>query len=251
MIEKLLRVSLFVLLLGGCVSTTSDVRQAEPDDADAARQYYQLGARYYRNGSYELARARLELAISFEPRMASAHYTLALTYERLENSRLATQHYKQAVRYEPENYDARNAYAVFLCRQREFAEASIHFEKAVSVPENDNAEIMLTNAGVCMSRKPDYELAEKFFREAIRRKPSYGEALIQMSALKHKTGNDLHARAFLQRYVERNDTSAAVLYLGIQIEEKLGDDRAVAEYREELLRDFPDSAEARHLRDSG
>lgn len=248
--QKLLQGALLLLLLGGCISTSTNVSEAEPDEAEAAEKYYQLGARYYRNGSYDLARDRLQLSLQFEPRMAIAHYTLALTYEQLENTRLANQHYEMAVRYEPKNYDARNAYAVFLCHQRKFDEASEQFEKAVSVVENDTAEVMLTNAGVCMSRKPDYEQAEKFFREAITRKPSYGEALIQMSALKHKTGNDLHARAFLQRYLERSEASPSVLFLGIQIEEKLGDERTAAAYRDQLLRDFPNSPEAQHLRES-
>lgn len=247
---RLLLSTWLMLAISGCVSSTSNVAEFEADDADAAKQYYQLGARYYRNGSYELARDRLKLALEFEPRMAMGHYTLALTYEQLENARLATEHYEAAVRYEPKNYDALNAYAVFLCRQREFDEARRQFEKAVSVVENDTAEVMLTNAGVCMSRKPDFEQAEVFFRKAIQRKPSYGEALIQMSALKHKTGNDLHARAFLQRYLERNDPSAAVLYLGYQIEEKLGDERASGEFVDQLLRDFPDSSEAQHVRES-
>ena len=248
--NQLLVASIFVLLTTGCISTTSDVREFEANDADAAAQYYQLGARYYRNGSYELARERLELALTFDPKMARAHYTLGLTYESLENARLATEHYKLAVRYGPDNYDALNAYAVFLCRQGDYDEAAKQFEKAVKLPENDNAEIMLTNAGVCMSRKPDYERAEKFFREAIRRKPSYGEALIQMSALKHKTGNNLHARAFLQRYLERSEASPAALYLGSQIEENLGDTGASAEFVDQLLQDFPDSAEAQHVRET-
>jgi len=244
-------VLIFAALTGACVSTSDSAPKAEPDKADAARQYYQLGARYYRNGNYELARERLELALSFEPRMAIAHYTLALTYEELENNRLATQHYGQAVKYEPNNFDALNAYAVFLCRQREFDEARKQFEKAIAVFDNDNAEIMLTNAGVCMSRKPDYELAETFFRAAIQRKASYGEALIQLSALKHKTGEDLYARAFLERYLESNDASPSVLFLGMKIEEELGDERASSGYRDRLLQEFPDSPESRHVRDSG
>ena len=47
-------------LLSGCVSTTSGPPRPEADDAEAAEQYYQLGARYYRAGNYELARDRLE-----------------------------------------------------------------------------------------------------------------------------------------------------------------------------------------------
>jgi type IV pilus assembly protein PilF len=70
---------------------------------------------------------------------------------------------------------------------------------------------------------------------------------MQLAALKHKTGNDLHARAFLQRYHERNKTSASTLYLGVQVEEALGDDRASSDYANQLLREFPNSLEARRI----
>ena len=118
---------------------------------------------------------------------------------------------------------------------------------AIAVYNNDNAQVPLTNAGVCMANKPDYDMAEKYFREALEFKSSYGEALIQLSSLKHKTGNDLHARAFLQRYLISNDPTPAALFLGIQIETKLGDDRAATDYSNQLLRDYPDSNEAKFI----
>jgi type IV pilus assembly protein PilF len=238
-----------IFLSAACVSstTTSSGSSGQPDanDADAAQQYYQLGARYFRNGNYEFARDRLERSLEFDPRLAIAHSTLALTYEKLENIRLATQHYEKAVRYEPRNYDVRNAYAVFLCRQGDFADAQEQFDRLAKEPENDNSEISLTNAGVCMVQKPDFDQAEKYFREAIRRKASYSEPLLQMAALKYRTAEYLQARAFLQRYLVANAASAPVLLLGCRIESQLGDDRASTDYLNQLLREAPDSAEAR------
>ena len=52
------------LLLAGCVnSTTTGPKKSEPNEKEAAEKYYQLGARYYRNGNYELAKQRLERAL--------------------------------------------------------------------------------------------------------------------------------------------------------------------------------------------
>lgn len=237
---------LAVLLLASCVQTSTGVAP-ESDDDNAARQYYQLGARYYRNGNYELARERLQRAIDLDPRMAIAHSTLALTYEQLDNVRLATQHYDRAVRYASDSPEVRNTYAVFLCRQERYEEARKQFERAARIPENDDAEVTLTNAGVCMSQKPDYELAEQFLREALTHKAGYGEALIQMAALKYKTEDFLSARAFLQRYLASNRAMPEVLYLAVQIEKALGDDKASSDYATQLLREFPDSAQARRV----
>ncbi len=240
-----------LLLLAGCVSTVTGPLRSEPDTEDAAELNYQLGARYYRSGKYELARDRLLLSIELDPKQAIAHSTLALTYEQLGNPRLAGESYARAVKVAPGNYDVQNAYAVFLCRQNRFDEAARHFDRAVSIPENDNAEIMLTNAGVCMAQKPDIAQAEAFFRRALERRPDYGEALLQMSVLMHQQGEHLRARAFLQRFLSSNVPSASVLYLGVQIEEQLGDDRARSEFVKQILRDFPESPEARRILESG
>ena len=241
---KLLVVTAIISILSGCVSSTTQNRSYDVSD-DAAEQNYQLGAQYFRNGSYDLARDRLQRAIEYDPKMARAHSMLALTYVQLGNTRLAIESFDQAIRYGPNNQDVRNTYAVFLCRQGDFDEARKQFDRAINIRENDNPEVMMSNAGVCMAKKPDLELAEQYFRQAIARRPSYGEALIQLAALKHRTNDNLTARAFMQRYLAVNEATAAVLYLAIQIENQLGMDREATDYMNQLLRDFPDSPEAR------
>jgi type IV pilus assembly protein PilF len=253
MSDKVLAGLASCLLMIGCVTTTTTTGGISPDadEGDAADLNYQLGARYYRNGNYDLARDRLTYAIELNPRNAVAHYTLALTYEKLENLRLATESYERAVRVAPNNFDVLNAYAIFLCNQGEFDDAQKHFDRGIKVEENDTAEVMMTNAGVCMVQKPDQAKAEAYFRQALNRKPDHGEALIQMCVLKFASEDYLGARAFLQRYLSANVPSAAVLYLGVRIEEVLGDKRARTDYSNQILREFPKSPEARRILESG
>ncbi len=240
------------LSLGGCVSsTTTGSIPVESDDGDAAEYNFQLGARYYQNGSYELARDRLERAIELAPRMAKAHMTLGMTYEALENKRLATRAYESAIRIAPRDFDVQNAYAVFLCKQRDFEGAGKYFERASKHPENDNAERTLTNAGLCLVQKPDMAAAENYFRDALDRKPTYGEALLQLCLLKFQQQDYLNARAFLQRFMSSNRTTAGVLYLAAEIEGKLGNDSGRTEFVNQLLREFPESPEARKVLSSG
>lgn len=237
------------LWLSACVSSTTGPARTESTSAEAANNYYQLGARYYRNGNYNFARERLLRAIELNPRHAMAHSTLALTYTQLDNLRLATEHYDRAVRLAPNNFDVRNAFAVFLCGQRDFDGAEEQFRRAVRIPDNDNPEIMLTNAGVCMSQKPDLELAEQYFRDALEARPGYGEALLQLAQLKRSQDDALAARAFLQRYLSANPATSSVLYLSYQVEQELGNDRASGEFAARLLREHPESPEARYLRE--
>jgi type IV pilus assembly protein PilF len=240
-----------LLILAGCVSTTSGPPKLEGDDSNAADLNYQLGARYYHNGDYDLARDRLLLAIELEPNNAISWSTLGLTYEALGNVRLAEEAYGKAVNVAPRDFQIQDNYAVFLCRQGRHDDARKYFDRALSAPTNDYAERTYTNAGVCMMQKPDYDLAEKYLRGALERRPNHAEALLQMSVLFFEKGDNLRARAFLQRYMSNNVPTATVLYHGIQIEEKLGDDAARREYTMQLLKNFPDSAEARSIRQSG
>jgi type IV pilus assembly protein PilF len=102
-----------------------------------------------------------------------------------------------------------------------------------------------------MMQKPDRELAEQYFRQALDRRPGHGEALLQLSLLKFSGEEYLAARAFLQRYLSANVPTASVLYLGVRIEDQLGDDRARTEYSDQILREFPESPEARRILESG
>ncbi|MDH5618844.1 MAG: hypothetical protein OEZ11_09390, partial [Gammaproteobacteria bacterium] len=174
------------VLLSGCISTTTGTAAPEADEAGASELNFQLGARYYQNGKYELARDRLLLAVELDPKMAVAYTTLGMSYEALGNLRLATEAYENAVRVAPRNFDVNNAYAIFLCKQRDYEASSKYFLKAANHPENDNAERTLTNAGLCMAQKPDAVEAERFFRAALEIRPSYGEALLQLCLLKYQ-----------------------------------------------------------------
>lgn len=251
-IELIVPSFILLFIFSGCVSTTTgSITEPVRDDENAAEINYQLGARYYQQGSYELARDRLILATQIDPKMAIAYSTLALTYEALENLRLAKDAYRKAVRADSQNIDVQNTYAVFLCRQKEFSEAAKHFDKAIGHPENDSAQISMTNAGLCMLENDDYVAAEAYFRAALDRKNNYGEALIQLCLMKYREEDYLSARAFLQRFMSSNVSSPSVLYLASKIEDMLGNDRGRSEYEDQLIREHPTSPEARKVLGTG
>lgn len=243
-------VALTTMIVSACVTNESSGYRNDPED-DAADQNYQLGARYYQQGSYELARDRLERALAMDDRLVDAHAVLALTFVQLGNDRLATQSFNRAIRLAPNNPDVRNSYAVYLCQQSRFDEAIVQFERAIGIIENEETYLMMTNAAVCIAKKPDLQIAEQYLRDALTIRPSHGEALIQMAALQHRNDDNLRARAFMERFLSANPTSASVLYLAVQIETKNQDDRAATDYTNQLIREFPESPEARLLLQQG
>ena len=233
--------------LAACISTTTGAPVSNKSNADAASLNFQLGIQYYQNGNYTLARDRLILSTELDPKRPLVWSTLATTQEQLGNLRLAEEAHNKALKTGPRNFNVLNAYAVFLCGQQRYDAAEKQFERSIKAETNDNPELMMTNAGVCLSQKPDYPKAESFFRRALERRPNYGEAMLQMALLKHQTADDLSARAFIQRYLSVNPGTPGPLYLCVLIEDKLGDASARTECATSLLTDFPDSAESQRI----
>ena len=239
-------VAICCFLISACVSTTTGRPEVVADDGDAAELNYTLGVRYFQNGSYELARDRLELAIELDPRLALAHSTLGMVYEAMDIPRLANQHYEESVRVGSRDFNVQNAYAVYLCREKDFEKAARHFDRAIAHPENDNSFVTMTNAGMCFLAD-DTAKAEAYFRGALERRPGYGEALLQLCLMKYAEEDYLSARAFMQRFMSTNATTAGVLYLASRIEDLLGNDRGRTDFEDQLLREFPTSPEARRV----
>ena len=102
-----------------------------------------------------------------------------------------------------------------------------------------------------MAQKPDAAAAESYFRMALEQRPNYGEALLQLCLLKFQQEDYLSARAFLQRFMSSNISTAGVLYLASRIEDMLGNDRGRTQYEDKLIKDYPASPEARKVLGSG
>lgn len=246
------------LVLTACVTERSGVSLPQPAPEEAAKINLEAGAKYLKQGKLQAAQAKLEKAVEQDPKLVAAHTTLALTYEGLEDRPAAERHYKRAVQLAPQDPDALNAYAAFLCRQPERrTEALKYFDQAIAVPQSvkfSNKAVLNANAGVC-AKPLDLARAEDYLRAALRLAPDSAFALLQMADVAQRRGNSLQARAFLSRYLAAAPASPAALWLGIGIEEALGDTQAVARYAERLKRDFPESVETRRLleqeRDAG
>ncbi|MDJ0927789.1 MAG: type IV pilus biogenesis/stability protein PilW [Gammaproteobacteria bacterium] len=248
--QRWIPIVLSAALLTGCVTETSGTKLPEASDEDAAQANLELGIGYLRQGNLPEAQVKLEKAIEQNPRLPEAHTALAIVYEQLGDLEAAERQYRRSISVSPDDPDAIEALGVFLCRRagRE-TEALKEFERALAIPLSvaytDRASLY-ANAGIC-AKRVDLAQAEDYLRLSLRNNPGYSEALLQLADVAHKRGNDLQARAFLERYLGISRASPAVLWLGVQIEEQLGDIDAAAAYAAQLKSEFPESVETRQL----
>lgn len=223
--------------------------EREQSREDAARINVRLGIEYMRNGNLAVAQDKIDKALEQNPRDAGVQMGAGLLYEQLLDPKKAGDHYQRALRLEPDNPQVQNALGAFLCRNGEAEKGEKMFLKAAVNPLYRTPEVAYTNAGVCARQGGYLERAEEHLRRAVAAGAQYPEAFLQMAGVSFERGNNLQARAFLQRYLSVASGGPDVLMLGYQVERALGDQVAADDYARRVQTQFPDSPEARMLAD--
>lgn len=240
------------LALGACAGNPSRDR-TDPDSPEPDRLAQiktDLAIEYMRDGRNEIALRRLREAIDLEPNFAPAHTALGLLYARLRQDDDAERHFRRALRSAPNDAGALNNYGLFLCQRGRTDDAIGMFEQAAANPLYETPEIALSNAGTCLLDTGRAADAEGYLRRALQADARLAPALLQLAQISYDRQDFLPARAFLQRYLEVARHTPRSLWLGIRIERELGDRDALGSYELQLNRNFPDSDEARLLRES-
>ena len=237
---------LVVSLLGAC-ATPSKQPARDSDAQTPAEVNTQLGIEYMRKGMYEASLEKFKKALAQNPRLAIAHASIAVLYEQLGENELADKHYVKAYQLNPNDSLILNNYGQYLCRIGRLEEADQMFTKALQDPLYRSPETILTNAGLCAEKRPDAELAEKYFRQALQKNPIFQPALRQMVRNSFAQQHYLATRAYLQRLQELAPLTAEFLWIGVRTEVELGDRNASSSYAMLLRNGFPESEQAQAL----
>ena len=125
---------------------------------------------------------------------------------------------------EPRNFDVQNAYAVFLCKQKDFEGAKKHPQHWPSIPRTT------TQKSPDERRNLHGGQARPARRGAVLSPGARSQAGLQRRAaadvpVKFRQEDYMNARAFPQRFMSDRSKRRACCILLLQIEEKLGNDR--------------------------
>lgn len=240
------------LFLGSCATTPEDrptrTGMDRTSPVRAAEVNTRLGLGYLEQGEVQLALEKLQYAIRLDAEHVPAHIAIGVIYESLGDDSRAARHLLRASRLAPEDGGTQNIYGTFLCRHGRFAEADRHFQIATRDPFYDTPEVAWTNAGACARRAGEPEKAERYLRNALSISPNYPEALYHMADLSYQQGDAFRARAFLQRFEAAAADEPGSLILGYRVETALSSPGEANRYANRLQQLFPDSPEARELR---
>lgn len=238
----LVAASLLVLSLGS-VARAGEGDLTRKQREEAAQANTQLALAYMREGDLSTARDKLEKALEQYPDTAQTQMAAGFLYDRLGEDKKADAAFQRAMKLSRNDPIVLNNYAAFLCRKGDKKEGEAYFLQAAVNPLYRTPEVAYSNAGRCARADGRPQDAEKYFRKALTYKEDQLDALFQMADLEHELGNDLQARAFLQRYESTAPVSAASLWLAYRIERGLGDYEQAKRAADRLKKDFPTSPE--------
>lgn len=210
-----------------------------------------LGVEYMKREQFDVAVRKLRHAINIDPRNSKAYDVLAVLYEQIGEVEKAGEHFTKAIQLDPENAAAHNNYGNFLCRYAQPVQAEQQFLDAARNPLYETPEVAYTNAGICLLRNGDWVKAEMYLEKALLANKRFPVALYQIANLYYEKNWFREAQAYLKRYLEVAEHTPQTLWLGLRIARALDDKDTEASYAVLLKGKYPDSEEARLLRESG
>ncbi|HEY2035799.1 MAG TPA: type IV pilus biogenesis/stability protein PilW [Steroidobacteraceae bacterium] len=238
--------ALLAVTLAGCAD-----QQKVQQRHDAAVYNTELGIAYMRRDQLAIAQTRLDLALQENPGDPDVRSARGLLFARLGDRKQADREFREALRLAPKNPNFQNNYAVFLCSVGRVDEGVQSFIQVARNPLYLTPELAYDNAGVCLrSARKDVE-ATQMFANALAIRPNFPQALWQIADLDFSHGRYDQARKEIDAFLASDQETPDLLLLAVKVTRAQGDRLDAALYARRLQLDFPDSAAARSLADSG
>ncbi|MCU7555682.1 type IV pilus biogenesis/stability protein PilW [Alteromonas sp. ASW11-19] len=243
-----MRIALLALMLfmSGCVSQ-SQLGQQYGDDFDreeAAKTRISLGLTYLKNGDYQQAKANLDRALAFAPRLADAHYSLAYYYQLVEENQRAEEAYQAAMDLAPDNATIANSYGAFLCQTGQYDSAKRYFLKAVNSQQYANSAQTYENMAMCAQEQGEFADAIDYFSTALNYQPTRAKSLFLLTELYLKTEQWDKAAQTLTRFERVARVSPESLWLAVRVAQGQQNLEKAKGFGEMLLSMYPDSQQA-------
>jgi len=184
------------------------------------------------------ARSYARRARRLQPKNPDPYTLIAVAESQRGREVIAGNMYRKAFDLAPQRGDVLNNYGAWLCSNGYPAEALVLFDRALSDEAYENRADAMANAGGCALSAGQTERAEQDLKQALELNPDNGYALESMARYEAAHQRWFDARAFYQRRLDAAPANAALLQLAIEIEQQLGNERLIAQYRQRLQEEF-------------
>lgn len=224
---------------GDDVLTESD----EPPARKRARIRLELAVGYFEQGQTTVALDELKQALAADPTLFQAYNLRGLVYMRLNDTRLAEESFQRALALAPGNGDVLHNLGWMQCQQGRHAEAARSFQQAIANPLYGGRGKTWMTLGLCQIRAGQLADAEYSLGKAYELDPANPVTGYNLAALLYQRGQIERAQFYVRRINNGELSNAETLWLGVKIENKLGNRIAREQLGGQLKRRYPQSRE--------
>ena len=198
-------VSIFFLV--SCAPNLELIKNQE----EALRNF---GEAYIREGDYTKALRKLLEAEKLYAEDPHLQYDLGLVYMAKEKPNKAIEHFKKAVEIKPDYTPAKNSLGVAYLAQKKWDDAIACFKEITGDLLYATPHYPLSNLGWAYYNKKEYELAEKYYKDALKIEPRFVIALSGLGKTYIATGKIPESVVIFEKAVKISPSSAE-LYLDL------------------------------------
>lgn len=215
--------------------------KAQRDKAVATR--IGAGMESLKANDAERARRHISRALELNPSSAEANNAMALYYRFEGDEKREEEQYRKALRLDSKFSQARNNYAVLLYRQGRYEKAIEQLKTAAEDTNYDQRPVAFLNLGRSYAKIADYDKAVAALQRSLRLDSQQAEPLLELADVYRIQGNYADAHSYLNAYLSRARQSPRSLWVGIRIEQALGNMNNVSSYELQLDGMFKTSPE--------
>jgi type IV pilus assembly protein PilF len=221
------------------------------DDSDLrkrARIRLELAAAYYGQGQFTTALDELKQVMKLDANLVDAFELRGLIYDALNEPGLAEDSFKRALVIDPNNPSVLHNYGWYLCRKQQYEQADELFARVTEQPVTVVTSKSLLARGVCQLQAGSLPNAEKSLVRAYELEPGNPATAYNLALVLYKKGDFERARFHIRRVNNVSErANPESLWLGIRIENKLGNIPGRDELASQLRSRFNDTREGTKL----
>ena len=220
--------------------------QTASDETDArrrARTRLALATGYYENGQFAVALDEQKKAVQADPTLSESFDLGGLIYMALGDAALAQSNFERAIALNSRAANAMHNLGWLHCQGGRYAEAAAQFQRALAVPTYQGQAKTLMTQGICEARAGQLAQAEATLMRSYELDAGNPVTGFNLALLLYKRGDFGRAQFYARRLNNSELANAESLWLGIRIERRLNDRRAMEQLASQLRRRFPQSRE--------
>lgn len=244
--------ALGLAVLAGCAGTpqapadTSANIITESDETPQrrrARIRLELAVGYFEQGRIEVALDEVKQSLASDPSFAPAFNLRGLIFMRLNEPRQAEDSFRRALALDGKDGDTLHNFGWLQCQQGRYDESFRALRQALENPLYAGRAKTFMALGLCQSRAGRFDEAEQSLARSYELDAANPVTGYNLASLLLRRNELPRAQFYIRRLNNSELANAESLWLGIRIEQRIGDRVAMDQLAEQLRKRYPQSRE--------